>query len=97
MPLEHEPVENEWYEVPETDQVFCVVTVDEDEDIIELQYQDGTIEEIDFTAWEELNPNPIEPPDDWVGPYDEDEEEEEYDYGGEEAEDAEWEEPFDEE
>ena len=94
MPLENDPIENEWYEIPDKDQAFCVVTVDEDEDIIEIQYYDGTIEELDFEAWEDLNPDPIEAPEDWIGPYDEDEEED-HDYGDEETEEDEWEEPFD--
>lgn len=97
MPPEHEPMENEWYEIPGRGQAFSVASVDEDEDIIEIQYPDGTIEELDFATWEELAPDPIAAPADWVGAYDElDEEEEEYTSGEEEPEDEEWDEPYDE-
>lgn len=96
MPPEIEPIENEWYELADRGQSFCVVSVDEDEDIIEIQYPDGTIEELDFEAWEELAPDPIEAPADWVGAYEDLEEEEEYTSGDEEPEDEEWDEPYDE-
>lgn len=96
MPLDNAPIENEWYEMPESGQPFCVVSADEDEDIIEIQYQDGTTEELDFEAWDELAPDPIEAPTDWIGPYDElDEEEEEYG-NTEERDEEDWEEPYEE-
>lgn len=97
MPLENEPLENEWYELPDQEEPFCVVSVDEDEDIIEIQYSDGTLEEIDFRSWEEMSPEPAEAPGNWVGPYDDGmEDEEEYLHSGDKAEDEDWEEPYDE-
>lgn len=97
MPRDNEPIENDWYELPDRSQAFCVVSADEDEDIIEIQYEDGTIEELDFEAWEELAPDPVEAPTEWIGPYDElDEEEEEFTQGREDSEEEEWDEPYDE-
>ncbi|MEW6595785.1 MAG: DUF6763 family protein [Thermodesulfobacteriota bacterium] len=97
MSRDNEPIENEWYELPDRSQAFFVVSADEDEDLIEIQYEDGTTEELDFEAWEELAPDPIEAPTDWAGAYDElDEEEEEFGHGREEAEEEEWNEPYDE-
>ncbi|HSR35613.1 MAG TPA: DUF6763 family protein [Desulfurivibrionaceae bacterium] len=98
MSRDNEPIENEWYELPDRGQAFCVVSADEDEDIIEIQYEDGTTEELDFEAWEELSPETTEAPTDWAGAYDElDEEDEEYMRREEEAEEEEWSEPYDEE
>jgi len=97
MASENEPIENEWYELPDRAQPFWVVSADEDEDIIEIEYQDGSAEELDFEAWEELSPDPIDAPTDWVGPYDEMEEgEDEYLGGEEETEEEEWDEPYEE-
>lgn len=97
MAAENEPIENEWYELPDRGKPFWVVSADEDEDIIEIEYQDGSTEELDFEAWEELSPDPIDAPTDWVDPYDEmDEEDDEYTGGEEDAEEEEWDEPYDE-
>lgn len=96
MPRDNEPIENEWYELADRGQAFWVVSADEDEDIIEIQYEDGSTEELDFEAWEALSPDPIETPTDWAGAYDELGEEDEFAQGREESEEEEWEEPFEE-
>lgn len=77
-----EPVEGNWYELP-SGEIFTVVTVDEDDGIVEIQYDDATLDEIDLETWEDLGADPIDPPDEWAGDYtgfDEDEDED-LDYG----------------
>jgi hypothetical protein len=59
----------EWYKNPRGDS-FEIVARDDDEETLELQYYDGTIEELDRETWEILNPEPIEPPEDWSGSMD---------------------------
>lgn len=68
-----QPSVGEWYRVSGGD-IFEVVAVDEDDRTIEIQYFDGTVEELDADDWEaqcedgqlEL----AEPPEDWSGSVD---------------------------
>ena len=93
MPSGIPPVEGNWYETPEGE-TFFVVTLDEDDDIIEIQYFDGTVEELDLESWDELDVEPIPQPDDWIGPYDD--EEDDYEYGSRDMDTDEWGEPLEE-
>lgn len=54
MPMEEEPVIGAMYE-DEDGLPFEVVSFDEDEGIIEVQYEDGEISEIDIDSWYELD------------------------------------------
>lgn len=60
------PVEGNWYVLP-AGEVFTVVTVDEDEGMVEIQYEDASLEEIELADWEDMGIEPIEPPDEWGG------------------------------
>jgi len=73
-----EPIEGNWYYDLENDLNFMVVSVDEDEELIELQYEDGETEEIEMDEWAELDLELSEEPEDWNVPDDEEEEEEDY-------------------
>ena len=59
----------QWYESENNDK-FEVVAIDDDEGTIEIQYFDGTVEEIEVDEWNELQFIAIEPPEDWTGSYD---------------------------
>lgn len=74
---ELEPLEENWYYDLEQDHHFMVVSVDEDEGLIEIQHENGEIEEIDMEEWEELDLEASEEPEDWKAPIDEEEQEEE--------------------
>ncbi|MFA7347918.1 MAG: DUF6763 family protein [Desulfurivibrionaceae bacterium] len=63
MPTDTEPIEGNWYEAIEDGTRFVVVTVDEEEGLIELQHDDGATEEITFEAWHEADLTAITPPD----------------------------------
>ncbi len=67
---ELDPIEGNWYYDTERRRDFTVVTVDEEEEVIEIQYQDGDLEELDFDEWAELDLELTEPPEDWRGPLD---------------------------
>ncbi len=69
MSTEHNPRIGDWYKSPVGD-YFEIVAQDEDDDTLELQYYDGTVEELDMDTWETLQPEPIEPPEDWSGSMD---------------------------
>ena len=72
------PVIGNWYRIQGSEK-FEVVAFDEDDGTIELQYFDGTVEEMDLEDWQAEKENgtleEIEPPEDWTGSVDIDPEE----------------------
>ena len=54
--------------------LFEVVAVDEDDRTIEIQHFDGTVEEFEVDAWNELPLVEVQPPEDWSGSVDMDRE-----------------------
>lgn len=79
MSRDYEPVKGQWYENLEEDESFRVLSVDEDSELIEIEYLDGEIEEIDLEAWHEMDLERTEEPEGWSESGDEDEDEEEDD------------------
>ncbi len=63
------PMVGEWYRRP-NGALFEVVALDEDEQTIELQFFDGTIDEVDFDAWPTLLTEHVGAPEDWLGAVD---------------------------
>jgi hypothetical protein len=61
-----------WYR-HEDGSLFEVVAVDEADGTVEIQYFDGTIEELESDTWKELQIGEAEPPEDWTGSVDVDE------------------------
>jgi hypothetical protein len=76
---DYEPVKGQWYENLEDDETFRVLSVDEDAELVEIEYLDGDIEELDLDAWHEMDLERIEEPEGWAGSDDEEDEEEEED------------------
>ena len=74
-----EPPIGRWYR-RSNGQLFEVVAVDDDDATIELQFFDGTIDEVDREAWSRLLIERVAPPEDWSGSVDMDPE----DYSGKE-------------
>ena len=50
-----------WYKTSSGD-IFEVVAIDSHEDSIEIQYLDGTLEELDSDTWLSVEPKVIDPP-----------------------------------
>ena len=69
---DYEPVPSQWYENLEEEDSFRVLSVDEDSELIEIEYLDGEIEEIDLEAWHEMDLEKIEEPEGWSESDDED-------------------------
>ncbi|ROR34896.1 DUF6763 family protein [Inmirania thermothiophila] len=69
MSTPFEPRVGDWYRKP-NGETFEVVAVDEADETVEIQYFDGDLEEFDFESWYELDLEPIDPPEDWSGPFD---------------------------
>lgn len=95
MGREYDPVAGQWYRDLEADETFQVLSVDEDEELIEIQHLDGDVEEIDVDAWTEMDVELTEEPEGWSGSGDDDEDEEELDE--DEDEDDDWDEDEDDE
>jgi len=56
-----------------------VLSVDEDSELIEIEYLDGDVEELDLEAWHEMDLERIEQPEGWSESDDEDEDEDDLD------------------
>ncbi len=63
------PVIGQWYRRPGGDS-FEVVAIDRDDRTIEIQYFDGTVEELDMDEWLEDEIEASEAPEDWTGSVD---------------------------
>jgi len=69
MTTQPSPRIGDWYKSTVGD-AFEIVASDDDDETLELQYFDGTIEELDRETWEMLRPESVEPPEDWSGSMD---------------------------
>ena len=63
------PEVGQWYR-NEQGGLFEVVALDEEDGVVEIQYFDGTIEELDREAWYGQILQPEAEPEDWSGPFD---------------------------
>jgi len=52
---EYAPTPGKWYENKDEEETFRVLSVDEDEELVEIEYEDGEIEELDLDTWHELD------------------------------------------
>jgi hypothetical protein len=86
---DYEPVAGRWYENLEEEESFRVLSVDEDSELVEIEYLDGDIEEIDLETWHELDLEPTVEPEGWAGSIKEEKEEEEEEEE-EEDDDEDW-------
>ena len=85
-----EPVKGQWYENVEEDELFRVLSVDEDGELVEIEYVDGDIEEMDLDSWHELDLERTTEPEGWAddkASADEDEDEDDWDEDEDEDED----------
>lgn len=96
MGRDYEPVKGQWYENVEEDETFRVLSVDEDAELVEIEYLDGDIEELDLDAWHEMDLERIEEPEGWAGGDEDDDDEEEDDLDDDEDDDDDWDEDDDE-
>jgi hypothetical protein len=73
------PVIGLWY-VRSGGEAFEVVALDREDRTIEIQYFDGTVEELDLDEWREEEIRTTEAPEDWTGSVDVDAEDTENEY-----------------
>lgn len=91
MAREYEPVVGQWYENIDENDSFRVLSVDEDAELIKIEYLDGDIEEIEADIWVEFDLDKIEQPEGWsgeeIGAADEEDDEDEDDWDDEDDDD----------
>jgi hypothetical protein len=93
---EYEPVAGQWYENIDENESFRVLSVDEDSELIEIEYLDGDIEELDLDTWREFDLDKIDQPEGWSAPEDEEEEDEKKADKDDEEDEDDWDEDDDE-
>jgi hypothetical protein len=76
---DYEPTAGQWYENVEEEESFRVLSVDEDSEVVEIEYVDGDIEELDIEAWHEMDLEKTTAPEGWSESEDEEDEDEEED------------------
>jgi hypothetical protein len=91
---DYEPVRGQWYANVEEDETFRVLSVDEDAELVEIEYLDGDIEEMDLDAWHEMDLGKIPEPEGWAAAADEEDED---DDDEDEDEDDDWDDDDDDE
>ena len=93
MSRDYEPVAGQWYENVEEDDSFRVLSLDPDTELVEIEYLDGEIEEMDLDTWHEMDLEKIAEPEGWASDDEDDDEEEDEE---EDEDDDDWDEDDDE-
>lgn len=96
MSRDYEPVKGQWYENVEDEETFRVLSVDEDAEIVEIEYLDGDIEELDLEEWHEFDLELIEEPEGWSDEDEDEDEDDDWDEEDDEDDDDDWDEDEDE-
>ena len=96
MSRDYEPVKGQLYENVEDEETFRVLSVDEDAEIVEIEYLDGDIEELDLEEWHEFDLELIEEPEGWSDEDEDEDEDDDWDEEDDEDEDDDWDEDEDE-
>lgn len=97
MARDFDPVPGQWYKDLDAQELFQVLSVDPDEEILEVQYENGDIEELDLDTWHELDLDQAQEPEGWSGSEDDDEEDDlDLDEEEDEDEDDDWDDDEDE-
>jgi hypothetical protein len=84
---DYEPAKGQWYQNVEEDETFRVLSVDEDAELVEIEYLDGDIEEMDIDTWHEMDLEKIEEPEGWADKDEEEDEDEDEDLDEDEDDD----------
>lgn len=69
MTASQQPVVGDWYMAP-SGETFEVIAYEPGEETVEIQYFDGSLEELELDVWLETNAQPVEPPEDYSGSLD---------------------------
>jgi hypothetical protein len=70
MSNELDPILGNWYQHLDKGELFRVVAVDEDNELIEIQNFGGDVDEVEMSQWQEMEIELAEEPENFSGPYD---------------------------
>jgi hypothetical protein len=84
---EYAPTPGKWYENKDEEETFRVLSVDEDDELVEIEYEDGEIEELDLDTWHELDLELTDVPEGWSDSAAEDDDDDDDDFDEDEDED----------
>jgi hypothetical protein len=82
-----DPVPGQWYEDLEEEIVFQVLSVDPDEELVQIQHEDGEIEEFDLDTWHGLDLDKASEPEGWSGSEADEDDDDDWDEDEDEDED----------
>jgi len=91
---DYDPVAGQWFEDLEEEELFLVLNVDPDDELVKIQYENGDIEEIDLDTWHVLDLEKTTQPEGWTGSTAPDDEDDDLD-DEDEDEDDDWDEDDD--
>jgi hypothetical protein len=90
MGRDHNPVPGQWYESLDDEEIFQVLSLDEDAELVKLQYEDGDVEEIDYETWQDLDLELAEEPEGWSGSDDDEDDDDLDDDEDDDDDDDDW-------
>jgi segregation and condensation protein B len=97
MSRDYEPTPGQWYENVEEEETFRVLTVDEDSELVEIEYLDGEIEEVDLETWHEMDLEKTDEPEGWADrDDDDDDDDDDEDFDEDDDDDDDWDDDDDE-
>ncbi len=96
MSRDYEPTPGQWYENVEEEETFRVLTVDEDSELVEIEYLDGEIEEVDLETWHEMDLEKTDEPEGWADRDDDDDDDDDEDFDEDDDDDDDWDDDDDE-
>lgn len=97
MSRDYEPTPGQWYENVEEEETFRVLTVDEDSELVEIEYLDGEIEEVDLETWHEMDLDKTSEPEGWADrDDDDDDDDDDEDFDEDDDDDDDWDDDDDE-
>jgi hypothetical protein len=87
---DYDPVQGQWYEDLDENEIFKVLTLDPDAETVQIQYEDGDVEIIDLDTWHELDLEKAEQPEGWSDEVADDDDDDD-DWEEDDEEDDDWE------
>jgi len=63
---DYDPTPGQWYEDLDSEDIFKVLSVDPDEEIVRIQWLDSEVQDIDLDTWNEMDLELAEEPEGWV-------------------------------
>lgn len=96
MSRDYDPVVGQWYDDLDSEEIFKVLDLEPDEEIVRIQWLDREIEEIDLDVWNEMDLELAEAPEGWVDDDESDTDDDEDDLDDDDEDEDDWDDEEDE-